>query len=415
MKPSRLRIIVTGLIAQHPMLGGVTWDYIQYVIGLANLGHDVYYMEDSGEWPYVMDSKADPVAYDCSLNIQHISGVMSRFGFQDRWAYHFPVEPKWFGMQDAKRKEIIRTADLLINVSGTLQFPEHYREIPKLVYIDSDPVFTQIKCLQNEKTHRKGIDVHDVHFSFGELIMSAGPQTGHRWLPTRSPIVISEWSKPIRARDVFTTVMNWASYAPVLYQNESYSQKDTEFKKFLDLPSKSDPAKFEIAMPDIRHKSWETRSESLPEDAQQLVSEHPDWTPYDLLTHKGWTLADSLKVCPDPDKYREYVCASKAEWSVAKNGYVKGKSGWFSCRSSCYLAAGRPVVVQDTGFSKIIPTGRGLLSFKTMDEAVIAVREVEGDYEAHAKAARDLAVHFFDAGKILSSLIERAYGTVPIL
>src|SRR5215203_6919033 len=143
-----LRIIVTGLIAQHPALGGVAWDYAQYAAGFLDLGHDVYYFEDSGEWPYKLDGTAygdEAIAYDCTPNVTHLSNVMRRFGLSERWAYRFPITERWYGMHAAKRRDIVETADLLVNISGSLRRPGDYRRVRRLAYLDSDPVFTQIK------------------------------------------------------------------------------------------------------------------------------------------------------------------------------------------------------------------------------------------------------------------------------
>jgi len=185
---------------------------------------------------------------------------------------------------------------------------------------------------------------------------------------------------------VFTTVMNWTSYKPVVYGNQSYGQKDVEFRRFHDLPSLVAPAILELAV-----NTGKTRR-----------------TPRALLAHKGWHVVDPAEVCPDFDSYRRYLETSKAEWSVAKNGYVLGQPGWFSCRSACYLAAGRPVVVQDTGFSTIFPVGEGIVPFTTVAEAVAAIKEVEATYERHAKAARDIAAAYFDSETVLTHLIDEA-------
>ena len=170
---SSLRIIITGLIAQHPWLGGITWHYIQYLLGLTRLGHDVYYIEDSGEWPYTLDgghSGDDWIAHDCGSNINYLEKVMARFGFAERWGYHFPIKSQWFGLPDKQRRDIIQSADLLINVSGTLVRPEDYRRIPHLLYIDTDPVITQIRLALYEENFRHRVDAHDIHFSFGECL-----------------------------------------------------------------------------------------------------------------------------------------------------------------------------------------------------------------------------------------------------
>jgi hypothetical protein len=380
---SKLRIIVTGLIAQYP-LGGVTWDYFQYVLGLAHLGHDVYYLEDTGQWPY--NPLEGGLGKDCAFNVDYLAGIMSRFALDGHWAYRFPWQSQWFGLSDAKRREVIQTADLLINISGTLERPDEYRQVRRLAYIDSDPVFTQVKLARGQADFQRLVDLHDVHFSFGECLSPAIPVTGHHWRPTRQPVVLSEWHPATPYRDVFTTVMNWTSYKPVVYGNQSYGQKDMEFIRFGDLPSLIAPTVIEVAV-----NAGKTRK-----------------TPRQLLAYKGWHVVDPADICPDFDSYRQYVESSKAEWSVAKNGYVLGQPGWFSCRSACYLAAGRPVVVQNTGFSNVFPVGEGLLPFTTVPEAVAAIKDVETHYARHAQAARDIAEAYFAADKVLTRLIDEA-------
>ena len=185
-----MRIIVTGLIAQYP-LGGVTWDYIQWVLGLHELGHDVYYLEDTGQWPY--NPLEGGVSETCDYNVRYLAEVMSRFGLKDRWAYRFPWRSQWFGLSSNRRKALLRSADLLINVSGSLANPERFRDSCIMAYVDSDPVFTQVKLARGQRDFRRSIDNHDVHFSFGECLSQAVPRTGHDWRPTRQPIVLSQW------------------------------------------------------------------------------------------------------------------------------------------------------------------------------------------------------------------------------
>jgi hypothetical protein len=380
-----LRIIVSGLIAQYP-LGGVTWDYFQYVLGLARLGHDVYYLEDTGQWPY--NPCEGGVSKGCEYNVKYLATLMARFGLAEKWAYRFPWQSQWFGLSEAKRTDVMRSADLLINVSGVLEQPEHYRQVRRLAYIDSDPVFTQVKLARGQMDFRKLIDVHDVHFSFGEHLSTAVPDTGHRWRPTRQPVVLSEWHPATPYRETFTTVMNWTSYNPVVYGGQTYGQKDVEFLHFLDLPSLVTPTRLEIAV-----NEGKTRR-----------------TPHVLLAHKGWHVVDPEVVCPDLDSYRQYIESSQAEWSVAKNGYVVGQPGWFSCRSACYLAAGRPVVVQNTGFGAVLPVGEGLLPFTTAEEAMAAIQAVKADYARHARAARAIAEAYFDSDIVLTRLINESLG-----
>ncbi len=383
MRSSSLRIIVSGQIAQYP-LGGVTWFYLQYVVGLARLGHDVYYIEDSGQWPY--NPSAQELLEGCDFNVAYLAGVMSRFDLAEKWAYCFPWQSQWFGLSEPTRREVITSADLLVNVSGTLERPQKYREVRRMAYIDTDPVFTHVKLARGQGDFRKMVDAHDVQFSYGESPASLVPDTGHRWRPTRVPVVISEWQTGMSRRDVFTTIMNWTSHNSVTYNGQTYGQKDVEFRRFIDLPSRIAPASIELA----------------------IGPGHGRRTPYDLLKYKGWRLADPAVVCPDLDSLREYTQSSMAEWSIAKNGYVLGQSGWFSERSARYLAAGRPVVVQDTGFSKVLPVAEGILPFRTMAEAVNGIRKVELDYERHSKAARAIAEEYFDSAKVLGRLVEEA-------
>jgi hypothetical protein len=410
---------VTGLIAQHPRLGGVTWDYLQYVLGLAHLGHEVYYFEDSGEWPYSWtggDKSDEWVAHDPTDNVDYLANVMSRYGFGDRWAYRFPVmTPCWYGLNDARRRSVVASADLVINVSGTLVRPGDYRSGARLAYIDSDPVFTQIK-LQPTSEHRdfrERVEAHDMFFSFGER-SSQLPATDLHWRATRSPIVLSEWHPSREWRNAYTTVMSWTSYRPLSYRGRSYGQKDREFTRFLDLPGIVQPAVLEVALNPLQHLSWETSvgAARVPSPSHPK-REFPPSTVREMLEGAGWRVADATQCCQDLDRYRDYVEVSKAEWSVAKNGYVAGQPGWFSCRSACYLAAGRPVVVQDTGFRSILPTGEGILSFTTMEDAAEAIRSVEGNYQRHAQAARAIAEEYFDSDRVLTNLVEQAMSSNP--
>jgi hypothetical protein len=381
---SSLRIIVTGMIAHHP-IGGMTWHYLQYLVGLARLGHDVYYLEDMADHP---SSPADKwSATDCTFNVEYLSDVMSRFGLGDRWAYCFYMGPQWFGLSNEKRRAVLQSADLLINVSGSLAQPQNYRQVRRLAYVDTDPVFNQLKFVLGNQTIRNQIDAHDIHFSFGERFSKAVPATGHRWRPTRQPILLSEWHPAMPQRKVFTTVMNWMVRSkPLVYDGQTYGQKDAEFMRFLELPKQVAPAVMELAL--------------------TLGKERID--PRGQLVEKGWHVVDPQQVCPTYGSYRRYIESSLAEWSVAKNGYVLGQSGWFSERSACYLAAGRPVVVQDTGFSAVLPVGEGLLPFRTMEEAVAAIQEVVAHYPRHAEAARAIAEEYFDSDKVLPQLIEEA-------
>src|SRR5439155_25159238 len=288
MTSSRLRIIVTGLIAQHPLLAGVTWDYLQYVLGLARLGHDVYYFEDSGQWPYNLKggpSVNDWIAYGPTRNVAYLARVMARYGLEERWAYRFPIKPRWFGLPHKKRREVLESTDLLLNVSGTLKRPSDYRQVQRLAYVDSDPAFTQVKLklTRGQTKFRKRVNAHDVYFSFGERFSEAVPVTGHHWRATRQPIVLSEWRPVMPARNVFTTVMNWTSYKPLRYGGHTYGQKDVEFKRFIELPRKVNPTVIEVALSRTQHLNWQTDDWSLSPTVLPLVRNQAYWTPSHLL------------------------------------------------------------------------------------------------------------------------------------
>lgn len=387
---SQLRIIVTGLIAQYP-LGGVTWDYLQYVLGLSRMGHDVYYLEDTGFWPYnpVSGGLSDD---GCDYNVDYLSNIMSQYGLQDRWMYRLDSTDSWYGLNESKRRALLDTADVLINVSGCLAEPAKYRSIDRMIYIDSDPVFTQIKLNSGFDTFRDQIDQHDVLFTFAENRNHKMPDTGDLWHCTRQPVVLSEWEPVVTQRDVFTTIMNWTSYQSLAYKGENYGQKDVEFEHFIALPDSLPSGTLEIAVNEGK----------------------TDHTPYERLVERGWNLVSPNEVCGDLKSYRDYIQHSLAEWSVAKNGYVKGESGWFSCRSACYLASARPVVVQDTGFSSLLEDNFGVVAFNTPEEALAGIESVRSDYQHHSDAARAIAESRFDAAQVLQQLLETAYSNTEV-
>lgn len=414
---SSLRIIVSGLIAQHPTLGGVAWDYLAYVVGLHRMGHDVYYLEDSGQWPYRLDggpTGTDWVAGTCEANVSHLDAVLGRFGLGDRWAYRFPRDGSWHGLGDGMRGEVVATADLVLNVSGALEHPEQYAGTGRLVYLDGDPVLTQIRyeagaagldLVEQERTSLEAlkgrIDDHDAHFSFGERLAASAvvPASAISWRPTRQPILLDEWStdRPLGAS--FTTVMSWTSYRPAVFRGETYGHKDLELARFIDLPRLVPSARLELAMNRILHADWAVSDDGRPS------------SPLAALRERGWRLADPAVVCGDLDRYRAYVQSSLAEWSVAKQAYVAGQPGWLSGRSACYLASGRPAVVQDTGVGDLFPVGDGLLTFTTPDEAASAIDAVLTDPIHHAGAAAQLAVDHFGATMVLDRLLDDVFAS----
>jgi hypothetical protein len=384
-----LRIVVSGYIGQYP-LGGVAWDYIQYFLGLRSLGHDVYYIEDTGQWPYNPGLGGLSREPDVGYNVKYLARLFAGFDAGDRWGYRFFWTDSWYGLSDEKRRMVLDGADLVLNVSGSLSNPGIAAGATK-VYVDTDPVFTQVKMAKGNQDLIRLVDAHDVLFTVGEAIAGTGID-GRDWLTTRHPIAINEWEneeEPPPTR--FTTVMNWTSYKDLVYEDRVYGQKDGEIRKFVELPSLVPEVKLELAM-----NEGKTRQK-----------------PVELLEHRGWRIVDPEEVCGDLWSYRSYIAGSSGEWSVAKGGYVEGRSGWFSGRSAAYLASGRPTVVQDTGFSTILPTGDGIVPFRTLDEAVSGLNRVASAWKRHSRAARDIAVEYFDAERVLARLIDRAGMMTP--
>jgi hypothetical protein len=382
-----VRIVVTGLLGQYAF-GGVTWDYIQYLLGFRGLGHDVWYLEDSGAWPYNPVKRT--ITDDCTYNVNYLREMMESFGFGDRWIYRNGADSKFHGAGEAAARDLIRNGDLLVNVSSAGWLKDYDLGVGHQMFIDGDPMFCQVSLLDPKNAaYAERVRAHDSHFSFGLNLGAANclaPDTGIRWKKTVQPIALECW--PVQTDeglDRFTTVMNWASYAPVEWKGRLYGQKDLEFAKFRLLPQCT-PQHLEMAM------------------GQGVGSRRPT----EELRALGWTILEAGEVLPDHLSYRDFLRTSKAEWSIAKHGYVEARTGWFSCRTACYLALGRPAVVQETGWSDYLPAGEGLLTFRTMDEAVAAIADVNDHYAEHQSAARALAEQYFEAKKVCADLLLQA-------
>jgi hypothetical protein len=396
--PTPLRIVVTGLIATFP-LGGVFWDYVQYVLGFMQLGHDVMYIEDTGKWCY--EPRLQTFVESGESNAEYLARELPRLSPQlrDRWFFRDVTDRSW-GLDWKSVVEFCCSADLFVHISGSCNMREEYFTPARVVFIDSDPVYTQAlipdylagRLSDPDQLYRmKMLLKHDVFFTFAENISHPDcrvPRQLVNWVPTRQPIVIDQFQQsrlrvPLSSRRrVLTTVMSWDPHeqGPTV-DGVAYSGKSGEFLQFLDLPRQA-AAPLEIAI------------SGRPPRAQMLAA--------------GWKLVDGYQVSSDPCVYREYLANSLAEWSVAKNAYVRSRSGWFSCRSACYLALGIPAVVQDTGFSCALPTGEGILSFSTVEGALDAIQSVVAQPELHARAARDIANEYFDSAKVLTRLIAKA-------
>jgi hypothetical protein len=390
----RLRIIIGGFIGLYPT-GGVTWDYLQYSIGLRDLGHDVLYLEDTGQYSTYQASGQH--WEDATESVRYLKNVMEQFGFEDHWAYRDIGSGLCYGMSEQSVKEWVRTADVFINVSAATWLRDDYARIPKKVLIDSDPMFTQVQDWQDEdpKTSateiRKRYQWYDYRFTFGENIGNADcrvPTLDLKWIPTRQPVCLRYWNNHVdnnHSRIVFSTVMNWSTRNDMVYGGQLWGQKDKEFGKMARIPALCPSADFKVAL-------------AVPSKLQASVKGLS-------LVQGGWQIEHPGEVIATPGAYQQYIYISSAELSVAKNAYVQSNCGWFSCRSACYLAAGKPVIAQETGWSKSIAAGDGLFAFTDTASAMQAVDRVCADISHHGRAARELAETYFDSNKVLTALI----------
>ncbi len=380
----RLRIIVLGYIVRGP-LGGMAWSDLHYLMGLVDLGHDVYFVEDSDDYPSCYDPARNTIGTDPSYGLEFAERAFLRVGFEDRWAYYDAHTRRWLGPCADRIVEICAGADLLLNLGGVNPLRPWLLPIPARVLVDKDPLFTQIRHLSDD-TARDRARGHTAFFSFGENIGRVGcavPADGFPWQSTRHPIFLDAWPvTPGPADGRFTTVMQWDSYAAREHGGCRYGMKSDSFTPYLDLPARAGRI-FELAIGSSA-------------------------TPRAFLASRGWAVLDPVELSWDPWAYQRYIRESKAEWSVAKHGYVVSRSGWFSERSASYLASGRPVLVQETGFSDWLPTGAGVVPFTSPEEALAGVEMINSHYDFHSKTARALAEECFDSCKVLSRLIEDA-------
>jgi hypothetical protein len=380
---SRLRIIVLGYIVRGP-LGGLVWHHLQYIIGLAELGHDVYFVEDSGDSLWCCyDPTRHIIDTDPTYGLQLARRTFERVGLGERWAYYDAHTSRWLGPCAARILSICASADLVLNLGGVASLRPWVMQIPVRALVDTDPVFTQIQHLTNAVLWNQALQ-HTAFLSFGENIgrgPCAIPTDGLPWQPTRQPICLDAWPLTVGpAQGKFTTVMQWESYAAPEYGQIRYGMKSDSFGPYMDLPQ-STGAILELAV-------------------------GGPTAPRPLLASAGWELRNPLEVAVDPWTYQHYIRQSKAEFTVAKHGYVISRSGWFSERSAAYLASGRPVVTQETGFADWLEVGSGVMSFTTPEEALGAIAEVNTRYAFHCQAARAIAEEYFDARKVLTRLIE---------
>ncbi len=371
-----MRILLAGIIARYPF-GGVTWCSLMYLLGLRALGHDVFYIEDTGECVYdpVQNTRATDPAYGTTYIHDALAGV----GLGDRWTF-VNYDGGYHGRSAEEVRRYCDGADLFVNLSGGSWFwRDEYARIPRKIFIDSDPAFTQLAIAKQEPWYVEFFRRFDRLFTFGSNIGTAAspvPVGEFEWRKTWQPVTLDDWRTECEPRDRFTSIMTW--------QIESFTDvggnKDQEFVRYIDLPSRT-PQRFELAV----------------NGPQRLLREH------------GWETVDAMRASRTPAAYRAFIHASKAEFGVAKHTYVATRSGWFSDRTECYLASGRPALVQDTGWTAHLPSGDGLLAFTDPDEALAGIDAINRDYRRHARVAREIAAEHFDARRVLKKLVDEAF------
>jgi hypothetical protein len=385
-------IVVLGRLC-HDAVAGAVWHFLNYLLGFERLGFETYYVEWGDKWvPNPLDSSQD-LGFPRVL----VGDVLQRYGFGKRWiceANHIRQGFTYGPIPPASLPELYRKAEALINVSGTHILNNEQMECKRRVYLETDPGIPQIRLAEGDRNLESVLRNHTLLFTFAENIHSPDcllPQTPFHYHTTRQPVVMDEWMTPFRnGQSRFTTIAKWTKTGKnVEFQGEVYRwSKRDELHQYIDLPKRC-PEMLELAL------------SKASDDDLTLLQQH------------GWRTTDALSVSSSLDRYREYIRESRGEFTIAKDQYVRLRTGWFSDRSACYLAAGKPVVTQDTGFAISLPTGDGLFGFRTLDDALSAFERIRSNYEYHCRAAQEISREYFNADKVLINIL-REIGLDPV-
>ena len=379
----RGKLVVLHLAARYPF-AGVVWQLLHHLVGFRQLGFDVYYLEDNAAWVY--DASALTTVADPTGNLKRLNDVLTRFGFGDRWGFYDGERKEWIGMDAARCRALIADADAVVNLCGATYPREEHRESRCFVYLETDPGEMQAGLARGDARAIERAAAYHHFFTYAYNLGAPDcrlPATGARWHPTRPPVLLDEWRDGVGPASpvAFSTVGTWENKGgDVELDGDFYHwSKHLNFRQVLDV----------------------ARRANQPIELATDLASGPD---YDRALAGGFSLRPVVPMSLDLDQYRHYISASRGEFTVAKDLYVRTRSGWFSDRTACYLAAGRPVVTQRTGFEKFIPEGIGLLGFDDADEAVEAIRTINADYQRHAGAAREIACEYFEAKKLLEEV-----------
>ena len=382
---TRGRVIIAGSLAQRPGVGGHAWVFLQYLLGLRRLGFEVLFLDwlDAG---MCRDTAGGRCGVAESWNVRYLAEVMTQTGLSGAWSVSFDQGAQTLGKPRAAVLDFARETDVLINVMGFLSDAEILASVRRRVFLDIDPGFGQ---MWQELGLAAVFGGHDAYVTIGENIGQPDctiPTCGLEWITSPQPVVLAAWPVLAEEEDApFTSVVSWRGpFGPVEYAGQTYGLRVHEFRKFVSLPHATGQ-RFDLAL-DID-----------PGESRDLA----------LLQENGWNLLDPRTAVSGTDGYRSFIQRSKAELMIAKNMYVQSRSGWVSDRSICYLASGKPVLAQDTGFRRRYPGGEGLVAFTTLDEARAGVADITRNYAAHCRAARAVAEEHFDSDKVLARLLEK--------
>jgi hypothetical protein len=370
--------------------GGQTWLYVNWLRGLVALGHEVWYVEDDEAWGY--DPVAGTMTDDCTYAVRHVGEVMDRIGMSDRWAYRFVDgdRTRSWGLTGSELDDLYRSCDAILNVVGATEIRQPQMQAPYRVYVQTDPVHSELMLATGDAHTREAFAAHDVIVTYGENYGAPDcgvPLNGSRYTRTRQPVDLDLWPLAFTPdAEPFTTIGNYRTEGyDVEFAGEVYRwSKHHEWARFLDLPGRTGQ-RFELAL-----------SNATDADLRQLHSH-------------GWQTSASEQMSLDVfGAYPSFIRDSRAQFTVAKDQNVRLRSGWFSERDACYLASGKPVVAQDTGFGCALPTGDGLFAVGDVDEATEAVDRINADYDHHCRAARAIAEEFFAAPKVAAAMLDDA-------
>ncbi len=384
---SRTLLVVLGMMGRCPF-GGQTWLYLNWLRGLVGLGHDVYYVEDDAAWPY--DPRRNSITDDPSYAVEYLGNVLGRIGMGDRWAYRalYKGPDACYGLSRARLTQLYKECDALLNVCGATVLNDDHARARRRVYVETDPVTNQLELANGKEKTRAVLSGHDVIVTYGENYGAADcgvPLGGFEYRKMRQPVDLGLWPLAFDAGSKsYTTIGNWRQKGnDIAWNGEIYSwSKHHEFLKFLDLPRRRPGISFDLWL-------------NVDDEADRR-----------LLAERGFKITSPLEMSLDPWRYQGFFRSSRAEWTVAKDQNVRLRSGWFSERDASYLASGKPVIAQSTGFEKVLPCGEGLFAFTTMDEILAAVDVVESDYPRACRAARAVAEESFDAAKVCQRFIQ---------